>query len=240
MSDRAQANLPGHTSETTYQYHHVELKTLIVYKYAVEYVNLYDNPDAIIQKIMKGSKEPAKDLRKFIGETAGSISVSQRTVARYLCEYRFFDAAAHSEETEAVEGEQVYGRAAYLTPGGKGGFHMDRRGQFDHRPNFIFHQTDLKIKAQMHMRKLEDALSVDTMVEYFNDLCMVPAASASEAHDKDLLPPGAAITAAQLEDMGVTLPIKRSTAWRWVRESFLYINKNFTSSPPYPVLLSPC
>ena len=225
MSERAQANLPGHTSDKTYQYHHVELKTLIVYKYAQEYVNLYENPGAVIHKILKGSTSPAKDLRQYIGDSAGSIPVSQRQVARYLCEYKFFDAAAHDQPTEVVGGEKVYGRAVFVTTGGKGGFHMDRRGQHDHRPNFIFHQTDLKIKAQMHMRKLGDGLSVDAMVEYFNDLCMVPAASASEAHEKDLLPPGEAITAAQLEDMGVTLPIKRTTAWRWVRESILYINE---------------
>ena len=61
----------------------------------------------------------------------------------------------------------------------------------------------------MHMRKLEDGLSVDAMVEYFNDLFMVPAAFTSEAHEKDLLPPNSEITAAQLEDMGVILPIKQ-------------------------------
>ena len=79
--------------------------------------------------------------------------------------------------------------------------------------------------AKMHMRKLEGGLSVDAMVEYFNDLFMVPAISTSEAHEKDLLPPNSEITAAQLEDMDVTLPIKRTTAWRWVRESILYINE---------------
>ncbi len=52
----------------------------------------------------------------------------------------------HSAKPE--EAEPLFGRALNITPGGRGGFHMDRRGLQDHRPNWIFYETDLKLQAQ--------------------------------------------------------------------------------------------
>ena len=156
ISEDAAKTLSGHPS--AYQLQHVELKTLIVYKYCLSYLALYTDSTHLIHKIMNGSKSPAKDLRDYVGQTAGSIPISQRQVARYLCEYKFFDACAHEYPVEALTTDKLYGRATTVTPGGKGGFHMDRRGLYDHRPNFIFNQTDLKMQAQRYMRSQKGSI----------------------------------------------------------------------------------
>jgi hypothetical protein len=56
-----------------------------------------------------------------------------------------------------------------------------------------------------------DALSVDVMMIYFNDLMTIQDADKPANH---LLK--TSITAKQIEDMGVSLPITRTTAWRWM------------------------
>ena len=55
-----------------------------------------------------------------------------------MSEYRFFDAVAWDYPVIAVDVEALFGRSETIT--GKGGFYMDRRGQHDYRPNFIFNQ----------------------------------------------------------------------------------------------------
>ena len=125
------------------------MKAVIVYKYAEAYINLSNDPTHFLHGAIKASlTQPARALREYIGSSAGEIGLSERTVARYLSEYRFFDAVAHEYPVVAVDEESLFGRSVCITPGGRGGFHMDRRGQHDHRPNFIFNQTDLKIEAQ--------------------------------------------------------------------------------------------
>ncbi len=153
LNDEIASKLPSHPS--AYQAHHVEMKAAIVYKYCVYMIALYEDPGHFIHKIMAKSKTPAQTLREYVGREAYTEPVSQRTVARYLAEYKFFDAVAQGFPTEGVTEDKLCGRAKGMPPGGQGGFHMDRRGQCDHRPNFIFHQTDLKINAIRYMRGLK-------------------------------------------------------------------------------------
>ena len=100
------------------------------------------------------SDSPSKALRKFVGATLAP-AISSAQVARYISEYRFFDAVAHDKpvvhSAKLEEAEPLFGRALSITPGGRGGFHMDRRGKQDHRPNWIFYETDLKLQAQKFM-----------------------------------------------------------------------------------------
>ena len=144
----------GQQTPGMYQLRYVHMKAVILFKYAEAYIKLSEDPSHYLHDVIKASPhQPARALRAFIGESAGEIGLSERTVARYLSEYRFFDAVAHGCPVVAVDEEALFGRSVCITPGGKGGFHMDRRGQHDHRPNFIFNQTDLKIEAQQYMRK---------------------------------------------------------------------------------------
>ncbi len=144
----------GHKGGGMYQLRHVHMKAVIVYKYAEAYINLSNDPTHFLHGVIKASlHQAARALREYIGASAGEIGLSERTVANYLSEYRFFDAVAHEYPVVAVDEEALFGRSVCITPGGRGGFHMDRRGQHDHRPNFIFNETDLKIEAQQYMRK---------------------------------------------------------------------------------------
>jgi len=142
----------------SHQLKFVHRKAIAVNKYCEFQLALLDDPHHIIHDVLKRSKEtPSKAVRTYVGSILdGPLSGVQ--VGRYLSEYMYFDAVANNMEVTHSQGirarddeEPLFGRALGITPGGKGGFHMDRRGQHDHNPNWIFHETDLKLKCQRYM-----------------------------------------------------------------------------------------
>jgi hypothetical protein len=124
-----------------------------------------------------------------------SLGVSVATVMRYLAEYTYYDAEAHELPIEV--GKNGVERAASVTPGGKGGFHMDRRGTYEHRPNWLLHETDLKNKVLRSMKRMGDKLTVDSFTVLINDVLRT-------------------LPTTTLEEHRIELPLNRSTAYRWM------------------------
>ena len=142
----------------SHQLKFVHRKAIAVNKYCEFQLARLDDLDHIIHAVLARSKEtPSKAVRTDVGSILdGPLSGVQ--VGRYLSEYMYFDAVAHNMEVTHSQGlrarddeEPLYGHALGITPGGKGGFHMDRRGQHDHNRNWIFYETDLKHKCQRYM-----------------------------------------------------------------------------------------
>lgn len=124
-----------------------------------------------------------------------TLGVAICTTMRYLSEYTYYDALAH--ELPVVDGKSGVARAATITPGGQGGFHMDRRGTYDHRPNWLLHETDYKNRILRSMKRMGDKLSVDAFSVLINDFLLT-------------------IEPSTLDEHGIVLPLNRSTAYRWM------------------------
>jgi hypothetical protein len=110
-------------------------------------------------------------------------------------EYTYYDAEAHELPVEV--GKNGVERAASVTPGGRGGFHMDRRGTYDHRPNWLLHETDYKNQVLRSMKRMGDKLTVDSFSVLINDFLRALPESIVEEH-------------------GILLPLNRSTSYRWM------------------------
>ena len=138
----------------SHQLRFVHRKAIAVNKYCEFQLARQDDSSHIIHDVLRKSSEtPSKAVRAYVG-TYLDPQLSGVQVGRYLSEYIYFDAVAHHlpvTEFEGPRGDALFGRAVMISPGGKGGFHMDRRGQFDHTPNWIFHETDLKLSCQRYM-----------------------------------------------------------------------------------------
>ena len=224
----------------SHQLHFVHRKATAVLKFCEYRIALEDDPGHVIHAVLKWSKEtPSNALRTYVGSIL-DVKLSGPQVARYVSEYKYFDAVAHDEPVTHAEGprdeEPLFGRALGIPPGGKGGFHMDRRGQCDHNQHWIFHETDLKLKAQRFMLEqkgifwififyfffksissyafqlifFSDALSVDRMAQYFTDVMLE-------------LP-------TDERDASIKLPVSHTTAWRWMHAlgARLYLFDNRT------------
>jgi hypothetical protein len=139
-------------------------KAQVVLIYCTKYLEYYNEPDGrthLIVSFMLANplrypnldNSVVKCLLQLAGEGIPGSGCSRATVARYLSEYKYFDAQFHGKAvTEPIKG-QLYGRAINCPPGGKGGFHSDRRGKHVH-PNFLWNQPGLKAKVKAYMISL--------------------------------------------------------------------------------------
>jgi hypothetical protein len=141
----------------------VNRKVQAVYNYCTMYQEYYNEPDGLTHSNVRDmlanpSRYPnlGNSVVSCLLVLAGARiadGLSRPTVARYLLEYKYFDAQCRNlPVTEPING-QLYGRAINCPPGGQGGFHSDLRGKHVH-PNFLWNHPGLKAKFKAHMASL--------------------------------------------------------------------------------------
>ena len=149
--------------------------------------------------LIDGSDESGRKAAD-IATTVGEINlVSQRTVYQYYREWRDGEQFRREEVEDRIKEQNISDTTGlYESIYGFGSFQNDMRGSY--KRQFLLEEEDIKIDFKRYIRKTIRTVTVLKVQHYLNT---------------ELLPQ---LGEGVLESFGLSLPISRDTAWRWVRK----------------------